>query len=55
MSRLILETIEGIDKPALASMWPSHKGLSVVLDLGANIDCSTKNLVDFSKLGAALV
>jgi phosphate acyltransferase len=54
MSRLILETIEGIDKPALASMWPSHKGLSVVLDLGANIDCSTKNLVDFSKLGAAL-
>ncbi len=54
MSRLILETIKGIDKPALASMWPSHKGLSVVLDLGANIDCSIKNLVDFSKLGAAL-
>jgi glycerol-3-phosphate acyltransferase PlsX len=54
MSRLILETINGIDKPALASMWPSHKGLSVVLDLGANIDCSIKNLVDFSKLGAAL-
>ncbi len=54
MSRLILETINGIDKPALASLWPSHKGLSVVLDLGANIDCSIKNLVDFSKLGAAL-
>jgi len=54
MSRLVLNTMEGVDKPALASMWPNHKNMSVVLDLGANIECSTKNLIDFAKLGSAL-
>ena len=46
--------IENIDKPALSALWPNKKGMSVVLDLGANIDCSSKNLVDFSIMGAAL-
>ena len=40
--------IENIDKPALSALWPNKKGMSVVLDLGANIECSAKNLIDFS-------
>ena len=54
ISRLILDTITGIDKPALAALWPNNKNLSVVLDLGANIECDEKNLIDFSEMGAAL-
>ena len=46
--------IENIDKPALSALWPNKKGMSVVLDLGANIECSSKNLVDFSIMGASL-
>ena len=46
--------IENIDKPALSALWPNKKGMSVVLDLGANIECSSKNLSDFSSMGAAL-
>jgi len=54
ISRMILKTMENVSKPALAGLWPSKKGMSVVLDLGANVDCDEKNLVDFSELGAAL-
>ena len=46
--------IENIDKPALSALWPNKKGMSVVLDLGANIECGSKNLVDFSIMGASL-
>tara|TARA_Y100000741_G_C18138809_1_gene512221 strand:- start:240 stop:890 length:651 start_codon:yes stop_codon:yes gene_type:complete len=46
--------IETIDKPALAGLWPNKNGINVVLDLGASIDCSEKNLVDFSSMGSAL-
>ncbi len=46
--------IEKIDKPALAGLWPNKNGTNVVLDLGASIDCSEKNLVDFSIMGSAL-
>jgi len=54
ISKLNLKMIENIDKPALSALWPNKKGMSVVLDLGANIECSSKNLVDFSIMGAAL-
>ena len=54
ISRLILNTIEGISRPALAALWPNNKNMSVVLDLGANIDCNEKNLIDFSSMGSAL-
>ena len=55
MSKLILKTLENVDKPALAGLWPNgEKNMSVVLDLGANIECSEKNLIDFSEMGAAL-
>ena len=46
--------IESIDKPALAALWPNKKNMSVVLDLGANIECSSKNLIDFSIVGSSL-
>ena len=54
ISRMILKTMQDVSKPALAGLWPSKKGVSVVLDLGANIECDEKNLIDFSELGSAL-
>ena len=54
VAKLNLKMIENIDKPALSALWPNKKGMSVVLDLGANIECSSKNLIDFSVMGASL-
>ena len=54
IAKLNLKMIESIDKPALSALWPNKKGMSVVLDLGANIECNSKNLVDFSIMGASL-
>ena len=54
ISRLLLKTLDGISKPALAALWPNNKDMTVVLDLGANIECNEKNLLDFSSMGAAL-
>jgi glycerol-3-phosphate acyltransferase PlsX len=54
ISKLNLKMIENIDKPALSALWPNKKSMSVVLDLGANIECSSKNLLDFSIMGASL-
>jgi len=54
MSKMILKMLEGIDRPALAGLWPSDTGMNLVLDLGANVECSEKNLIDFSEMGSAL-
>src|SRR5210317_1965045 len=54
ISKLNLKMIDNIDKPALSALWPNKKGMSVVLDLGANIECSSKNLFDFSVMGSSL-
>ena len=54
ISRLLLNTINGISKPALAALWPNQKNMNVVLDLGANIECNEKNLSDFASMGSAL-
>jgi len=54
ISKLNLKMIENIDKPALSALWPNKKGMSVVLDLGANIECNPKNLIDFSIMGSSL-
>ena len=54
ISRMILKMIDGVSKPALAGLWPNQNGMNVVLDLGANIECSEQNLVDFAELGSAL-
>ena len=54
ISRLLLKTIEGISKPALAALWPNQNNMNIVLDLGANIECNEKNLTDFACMGSAL-
>ena len=54
ISRLLLKTIERINKPALAAFWPNQSNMNVVLDLGANIECNEKNLIDFACMGSAL-
>ena len=54
ISKMILKMMNKVSRPALAGLWPSKKGMSVVLDLGANIECDENNLVDFSEMGAAL-
>ncbi len=54
IAKLNLKMIENIDKPALSGLWPNKKGTNIVLDLGANIECSEKNLADFSLMGSAL-
>lgn len=54
ISKLNIKMIDSIDKPALSALWPNKTGMNVVLDLGANIECSSKNLVDFSIMGSSL-
>ncbi len=54
ISRMILKMMNQVNKPALAGLWPNQNGMNVVLDLGANIECSDQNLVDFAELGSAL-
>ncbi len=54
IAKLNLQMIPDIDKPALAALWPNKTGMNIVLDLGANVECSEKNLIDFSIMGAAL-
>ncbi len=54
IAKLNFKMIENIDKPALSGLWPNKNGTNIVLDLGANIDCSEKNLIDFSLMGSAL-
>ena len=54
ISRMILKMMDEVSKPALAGLWPNQNGMNVVLDLGANIECSDQNLIDFAELGSAL-
>ena len=56
ISRFVLKTLEGIDRPAIATALPNQKGgVTTVLDLGANVDCGAEHLLQFALLGAALV
>ncbi|MDR1982367.1 MAG: phosphate acyltransferase PlsX [Holosporaceae bacterium] len=54
LAKIILKTIEGIDRPAIASIIPGKSGRMVCLDLGANSECTVKNLVDFAIMGEAI-
>ena len=54
ISKMILKMMGNLNKPALAGLWPNQKGMNVVLDLGANIECSELNLLEFAELGSAL-
>jgi glycerol-3-phosphate acyltransferase PlsX len=51
LSKIVLKTLPGIDRPAMAALMPSARGDVVMLDLGANITCDTRNLVEFALLG----
>lgn len=48
-----LRTIPGISRPAIAALWPTRRGETVVLDVGANVDCDAEQLVSFAVMGAA--
>ena len=52
MSKMILKTLPGITRPAIASVLPNKKGVSVMLDLGANLSCDAEVLTQFAVLGA---
>ncbi|NTV10142.1 MAG: phosphate acyltransferase PlsX [Zoogloea sp.] len=54
ISRFVLKTLPGIDRPAICSTLPSLRGRTYVLDLGANVDCSAEHLLQFGIMGAML-
>ena len=56
VARYLLKTVEGIDRPAIATVMPNRNdGFTTVLDLGANVDCAPEHLLQFAVLGSALV
>src|SRR5437764_11118162 len=56
VSRYLLKTLEGIDRPAIATVMPNERdGFTTVLDLGANVDCTADHLLQFAVMGSALV
>ena len=56
LSRYLLKTVDGIDRPAFASQLPNSKGTATtMLDLGANVDCTPQHLLQFAVMGSALV
>jgi glycerol-3-phosphate acyltransferase PlsX len=55
ISRFVLKTLPGIDRPAIASILPTLKGHTYVLDLGANVDCTAEHLLQFGIMGSELV
>ncbi|PKO83216.1 MAG: phosphate acyltransferase [Betaproteobacteria bacterium HGW-Betaproteobacteria-11] len=55
ISRFVLKTLPGIDRPAICSILPSARGTTYVLDLGANVDCTPEHLLQFGIMGAMLV
>ncbi len=55
ISRFVLKTLPGIDRPAIASQLPTRQGVTTALDLGANVDCTPEQLLQFAVMGSALV
>ena len=53
LAKFVLKTLPGIDRPAIASFFPTRRGESVMLDLGANVECDADNLVQFALMGDA--
>ena len=55
IARFVLKTLDGIDRPAIAGRMPNVTGgATIVLDLGANVDCSAEHLLQFAVMGSAL-
>jgi len=56
LARYVLKTVDGIDRPAIASLLPNQRGhYTTMLDLGANVDCTAEHLLQFAVMGSALV
>jgi len=55
IARFVLKTLPGIDRPAIASQLPTRTGVVTMLDLGANVNCTSQQLVQFAAMGSALV
>lgn len=56
IARYVLKTLDGIDRPAIATQLPNARGgATTVLDLGANVDCTAEHLLQFAVMGSALV
>ena len=53
MSKISLRMLGGVDRPALAALFPTETGFSVMLDLGANLECNANNLLQFAIMGEA--
>lgn len=51
MAKFVLKTLPGVDRPAIATVFPTLRGRSVILDLGANVECGADNLVQFAVMG----
>ena len=54
MAKIDLRTMAGIERPAIAAIWPTLRGRSIVLDLGASIGADAGNLVDMAAMGSAM-
>jgi phosphate acyltransferase len=54
MSKFALKTLPGIDRPAIAALWPTLRGESIVLDVGASIGADSEHLADLAIMGAAM-
>lgn len=54
MSRFVLKTLEGIERPAIAAQWPTLRGESVVLDVGATVGADARQLLEFAVMGEAM-
>lgn len=54
MARFILRTVPGIERPAIAAVWPTTRGQSVVLDVGATVGADARQLLEFAVMGEAM-
>lgn len=54
MAKFCLRTLPNVERPAIAAIWPTLRGESIVLDVGANLDADVQQLLDFSLMGAAM-
>ncbi|MEO8038410.1 MAG: phosphate acyltransferase PlsX [Betaproteobacteria bacterium] len=54
MARFVLKMLPGIERPAIASVMPTQRGHTLMLDLGANVNCSAEQLLQFAVMGSAL-
>jgi len=55
IAKFVLKTLPGIDRPAIGGFFPTQKGESLMLDLGANVECDSDNLVQFAVMGEVFV